>query len=350
MTLSNQLGMTCPIVQAPMAGGATTPELIAAVSNAGGLGSLGAGMTVPELLTEQINSIKALTDRAFAVNLMVLSETEWTTLDAPIPEWLSAYYADNALEITLPVQPAQSFADQFQVLLDNPVPVASFTFGIISSEQVDALHKVGTKVIGTANHPLEAQAWAEIGADAVCVQGVEAGGHRGGWLAVSEADPLGLLTLIDQTKRMTDIPLIAAGGIMTATAITAAQIAGAEMVQMGTAFLTTYESGISQAYKDTLLNVANGDRAATTRLTRLFSGKPARALDNEYLRACQAFDNQDTLPPYPQLNAMTRTMRATAGKQGDVEHLSIWAGQGVSLVRSESVTELMARLTSELAD
>lgn len=350
MTLSNQLGMTCPIVQAPMAGGATTPELIAAVSNAGGLGSLGAGMTAPKLLTEQIDSTKALTDRAFAVNLMVLSEAEWTTLDAPIPEWLTAYYTDNALEIALPNQPAQSFADQFQVLLDNPVSVASFTFGIISREQVDALHKVGTKVIGTANHPLEAQAWAEIDADAVCVQGVEAGGHRGGWLALSEADPLGLLTLIDQTKRMTDIPLIAAGGIMTATTITAAQIAGAEMVQMGTAFLTTHESGISQAYKDTLLNVANGERAATTRLTRLFSGKPARALDNDYLCAYQAFDNQDTLPPYPQLNAMTRTMRATAGKQGDVEHLSMWAGQGVSLVRSESVAELMARLTSELAD
>ena len=350
MTLSNQLGMTCPIVQAPMAGGATTPELIAAVSNAGGLGSLGAGMTAPKLLIEQIDSIKALTDRAFAVNLMVLSETEWTTLDAPIPEWLSAYYANNALEIALPAQPAQSFSAQFQVLLDNPVPVASFTFGIISREQVDALHNVGTKVIGTANHPLEAQAWADIGADAVCAQGVEAGGHRGGWLAISEADPLGLLTLLDQTKRVTDIPLIAAGGIMTSRAITAAQIAGAEMVQMGTAFLTTHESGISPAYKDTLLKVANGDRAATTRLTRLFSGKPARALDNDYLRTYQTFDNQDTLPPYPQLNAMTRTMRANAGKQGDVEHLSMWAGQGVSLVRSESVAELMARLTSELAD
>jgi len=350
MTLSSQLSMTCPIVQAPMAGGATTPELIAAVSNAGGLGSLGAGMTAPEVLTGQIDSIKALTDRAFAVNLMVLSEAECTILDAPIPEWLAAYYADNGLEIELPNQPAQSFAAQFQVLLDNPVPVASFTFGIISREQVEALHKVGTKVIGTANHPLEAQAWADIGADAVCVQGLEAGGHRGGWLALSEADPLGLLTLLDQTKRVTDIPLIAAGGIMTGTAITAAQIAGANMVQMGTAFLTTHESGISPAYKETLLKVANGDRAATTRLTRLFSGKPARALDNDYLKAYQAFDNQNTLPPYPQLNAMTRTMRATAGKQGDVEHLSMWAGQGVSLVRSESVVELMARLTSELAD
>jgi len=124
-----------------MAGGATTSELIAAVSNAGGLGSLGAGMTAPEVLTKQIDSIKVLTDQAFAVNLMVLSETEWTTLDAPVPEWLSAYYADNALKIDLPNQPAQSFADQFQVLLDNPVPVASFTFGIISREQVDALHK-----------------------------------------------------------------------------------------------------------------------------------------------------------------------------------------------------------------
>ena len=349
-TLIETLALTRPIVQAPMAGGATTPELIAAVSNAGGLGSLGAGMTDPMTISQQIDRIKTLTSKPFAVNLMVLTEQESTLFDAPMPEWLADYYADLDISVDLPDYPAQNFEAQLAVLLDNPAAVASFTFGIISREQVEALHQVGTKVIGTANHPLEAKAWADIGADAVCVQGLEAGGHRGGWLALSEADPLGLLTLITQTRALTDIPLIAAGGIMTGAAISAAQIAGAEMVQLGTAFLSTHESGISTAYKQTLLSVANGDRAATTRLTRLFSGKPARALVNDYLRAYQAFDNPVTLPPYPQLNAMTRTMRATAGKQGDVEHLSMWAGQGVSLVRSESVAQLMARLTEELAD
>ena len=348
MSLLEQLDMSCPIVQAPMAGGATTPELIAAVSNFGGLGSLGAGMTPPETLSQQIDTIKSLTSKAFAVNLMVLSDAASSVFDTAIPQWLTQYYADNGIELALPSRPAQNFAEQFQVLLDNPVPVASFTFGIISVQQVAALHKVGSKVIGTANHPLEAKAWADIGADAVCVQGVEAGGHRGGWLADSDTDPLGLLTLITQARAVTELPLIAAGGIMTGAAIKAAQAAGAEMVQMGTAFLTTHESGISAAYKDTLLKVAQGERPALTRLSRLFSGKPARALSNDYLTTYAQYDNAQTLPPYPQLNAMTRNLRTEASKAGDVEHLSMWAGQGVSLVRSESAAELMERLLTEI--
>lgn len=222
MILLDTLNLTYPIVQAPMAG-ATTPELAATVSNFGGLGSLGSGMTAPNVLTSQIDTIKSLTDRPFMINLMVLSEQESTTFDTEIPAWLSEYYQDNNIEIALPERPAQSFAEQLQVLYDNPVPVASFTFGIISAEQVQRLQSFGTRVIGTANHPLEAKAWSEIGADAVCVQGVEAGGHRGGWLPQSESDPLGLLTLIAQTRACTDIPLIAAGGIMTGQDIKAIQ-------------------------------------------------------------------------------------------------------------------------------
>ncbi|MDO5770437.1 MAG: nitronate monooxygenase, partial [Psychrobacter sp.] len=354
--LLQQLGITCPIVQAPMAGGATTPELIAAVSNFGGLGSLGAGMTDPMTISQQIDSIKTLTSKPFAVNLMVLTEQESTLFDAPMPEWLADYYADHDISVDLPDYPAQNFEAQLAVLLDNPVPVASFTFGIISSEQVEALHQVGTKVIGTANHPLEAKAWADIGADAVCVQGLEAGGHRGGWLAISETDPLGLLTLITQTRALTDIPLIAAGGLMTGRDIRAVQIAGAEMAQLGTAFLTTHESGIHPIYKDRLLEVGSGKRPAITRLTRLFSGKLARGLLNEYLTTYAEFDLSPAvlktkmsvaslankrnkimsllLPPYPQLNAMTRQMRATAARDGDAEYMSLWAGQGVALVRS----------------
>ncbi len=178
MTLMNTLDLTYPIVQAPMAG-ATTPELAATVSNFGGLGSLGSGTTAPEVLDKQINTIKSLTDRPFMINLMVLSEHDSSTLDSEIPAWLSQYYQQQNIDIELPARPALNFAEQLQVLYDNPVPVASFTFGIISAEQVQRLQSLGTRVIGTANHPLEAKAWADIGADAVCVQGVEAGGHRG---------------------------------------------------------------------------------------------------------------------------------------------------------------------------
>ena len=347
ITLMQQLGMTYPIIQAPMAGGATTPELIAAVSNFGGLGSLGAGTTAPSTIKQQIEQIKALTNKPFAVNLMVLSEAESTTFDAPMPEWLQAYYQQQGIELNLPQNPAQLFEQQLQILLDNPVPVASFTFGIISAEQVEALHQVGTKVIGTANHPLEAKAWADIGADAVCVQGVEAGGHRGGWLAISEQDPLGLLTLIDQTKAITSVPLIAAGGLMTGQAIKAVITAGVEIAQLGTAFLATTESGISAAYKSELIKAASGERSDSTRLTRLFSGKQARGLVNGFLHKYAAYDDHN-LPAYPQLNAMTQPLRAAASKADNTDYMSLWAGQGVALVKAQPVATLMQSLVSKL--
>lgn len=348
MSLLNTLNLTYPIIQAPMAGGATTPELITSVSNFGGLGSLGAGMTAPDVLNSQIDTIKTLTDRPFMVNLMVLSEQESSSFDTAMPNWLINYYQEQNIEFTLPTRPAQSFAEQLQVLYDNPVPVASFTFGIISAEQVQRLQRVGTRVIGTANHPLEAKAWSEIGADAVCVQGVEAGGHRGGWLPQSETDPLGLLTLISQTRACTDIPSIAAGGIMTGQDIKAVQTAGAELAQMGTAFLTTDQCGINDTYKQALIDASQGKRSTETRLTRLFSGKLARGLLNSYLRDFAQFECVDVLPPYPQLNAMTKFMRADAAKRLDAEHLSLWAGQGVTLVRDESTDALLTRLIKDL--
>lgn len=337
------LNLTRPIVQAPMAGGATTPELISAVCEHGGLGSLGAGMTPPSQLNEQINTIKTMTNKAFAVNLMVLSEADSTDFSAPMPRWLSEYYQHNNIDVVLPSRPAELFSEQLQVLLDNPVAVASFTFGIITAEQVQALHEVGSLVVGTANHPLEAKAWADIGADMVCVQGSEAGGHRGGWLPQSEDDPMGLLTLISHTRAVTDIALIAAGGIMNKQSIEAVMQAGASMAQIGTAFLTTHESGINPTYKAELLKTAQqGHRV--TRLTRLFSGKQARGLVNDFMQKYAEYDSPQFLPPYPQLNAMTKPMRANAKDKQDPEYLSLWAGQGVGLVREESVAELMASL------
>lgn len=341
--LFTSLNLTRPIVQAPMAGGATTPELISQVSEFGGLGSLGAGMTSPEKLNEQINEIKALTDKPFSVNLMVLSEQESTDFSSPMPSWLVDYYQQLNIKVSLPEKPAEMFANQLQVLIKNPVAVVSFTFGIITKAQVKALHDVGSLVVGTANHPLEAKAWADIGADMVCVQGVEAGGHRGGWLIQSQADPLGLLTLISQTKAITQVPLIAAGGIMTKQDIEAVRQAGAELAQLGTAFLTTKESGINPTYKAELLKTAKTQHKVT-RLTRLFSGKQARGLVNEYMDKYAEYDNENALPAYPQLNAMTKEMRANASQTQNPEYLSLWAGQGVNLVRDESVAELMQRL------
>ena len=346
MTLLNTFDLTYPIVQAPMAG-ATTPELAATVSNFGGLGSLGGGTTAPKVLNDHINTLKSLTNRPFMVNLMVLSEHDSNTLDSTIPDWLNDYYQENNIDMALPKRPALSFAEQLQVLYDNPVPVASFTFNIISAEHVQRLQSLGTRVVGTANHPLEAKAWADIGVDAVCIQGSEAGGHRGGWLPQSASDPMGLLTLISQTRACTDIPLIAAGGIMTGQAIKAVQTAGAELAQIGTAFLTTDKCGINEIYKQVLLDASQDKRSSETRLTRLFSGKQARGLLNDYLRDFAQFESAHELPPYPQLNAMTKVLRADAKKNLDPEHQSLWAGQGVALVRQERTVELLERLVKE---
>ena len=347
MTLLNTFDLTYPIVQAPMAG-ATTPELAATVSNFGGLGSLGGGTTAPKVLNDHINILKSLTNRPFMVNLMVLSEHDSNTLDSAIPDWLNDYYQENNIDMTLPERPALSFAEQLQVLYDNPVPVASFTFNIISAEHVQRLQSLGTRVVGTANHPLEAKAWADIGVDAVCIQGSEAGGHRGGWLPQSASDPMGLLTLISQTRACTDILLIAAGGIMTGQAIKAVQTAGAELAQIGTAFLTTDKCGINEIYKQSLLDASQDKRSSETRLTRLFSGKQARGLLNDYLRDFAQFESAHELPPYPQLNAMTKVLRADAKNNLDPEHQSLWAGQGVALVRQESTLELLERLVKDL--
>lgn len=347
MTLLNTFNLTHPIVQAPMAG-ATTPELAATVSNFGGLGSLGGGTTAPDILNDHINTLKSLTDRPFMINLMVLSEQDSNTLDTVIPAWLSEYYQQHHIDMALPERPAHNFRDQLQVLYDNPVPIASFTFDIISAEHVQRLQSLGTRVIGTANHPNEAKAWAEIGVDAVCVQGVEAGGHRGGWLPQSANDPMGLLTLISQTRACTDVPLIAAGGIMTGQAIKAIQTAGAELAQIGTAFLTTDKCAINDSYKQALLDASQDKRSSETRLTRLFSGKQARGLLNDYLHDFAQFENTHELPPYPQLNAMTKSLRNHAKDNLDAEHQSLWAGQGVAAVRQEKTIELLERLVTEL--
>lgn len=340
------LGLSVPIVQAPMAG-ATSADFVARVSNLGALGSLGAGMMQPALLADQILAIKAQTDRAFAVNLMVLQEEEWQNLDAPMPVWLQTLYQDLGLSPTLPNNPAPNFDQQFEVLLNHSVPVASFTFNLLSVDRVQALHQVGTWVVGTANHPLEAQAWAEVGADAVCLQGSEAGGHRGGWLPESAADPLGLLTLISQTRQILPnikpITLIGAGGLMTAQDVQTVQTAGAQLAQLGTAFLTTHESAIDPIYKNALLQAGKAGR--TTQLTRLFSGKLARGLLNDFMTRYAQYDNAQDLPLYPQQNAMTQPLRAHAKQTQNAAYQSLWAGQNVAQTRSESLADLIARLT-----
>ncbi|MDO4442000.1 MAG: nitronate monooxygenase [Moraxella sp.] len=330
-----RLSLPTPIVQAPMAG-ASNADFVIKACQLGVLGSLGAGMMSAAQIDDEINKIKAGADQAFNINLMILSKTLTEQYEQSMPEWLSALYAELGITPTLDDKPAHAFDEQFAVLLRNPVPAASFTFGILTQEQVLALHEVGTIVIGTANNTDEVQSWQAVGADAVVVQGVGAGGHQGGWLYGESLDTFELLT---KARVMTDLPLIAAGGVASRRELVRLLDAGADLVAVGTAFLTTKESPINAIWKDKILNA----RADDTGLTRLYSGKWARGIITGYMNRFAKQDNDD-LPVYPTLNAMTKPLRAHANSTKDDNFMSLWCGVGASDCRDESMAQLVDRL------
>jgi nitronate monooxygenase len=336
-----------PIVQAPMAGGATTPQLVAEVSKAGALGSLAAPLLAPDAILEQAARIRALTDAPFAINLFVQQRPQ-----PPSPEVVA-----HAVELLRPVwqtfgweglpTPAtwcEDFGAQFEALLAARPAAASFTFGILDSRQVDRLHDADIFVIGTATNVAEALAWQDAGADAVCAQGIEAGGHRGTFLG-SQQDGIGTMALVPLIADAVRLPVIAAGGIMDGRGIAAALTLGARAVQMGTAFLACDESGIHAAYKQRLLQATREETLARTRLTRAFSGRYARGLVNRFIDTMQTVEH--AVPPYPVQNALTGAIRGHAGKAGDTEWMSLWAGQGVAMLRAMPAAQLVRTLVAE---
>jgi nitronate monooxygenase len=335
-----------PIIQAPMAGGATTPELVAAVSNAGGIGSLGAALLSPQAIKETVAKIRALTQRAFMVNLFVL-QTPQPTVDevAQAVELLKPVWEPLGwTSLPTPGKWCEDFDAQFDALIEVKPEIASFTFGILTQEQVERLHAAHIFVIGTATNAAEARAWESVGADAVCAQGVEAGGHRGTFIGVQDESP-STMVLVPMIVDAVKVPVIAAGGIMDGRGIAAALALGAQAVQMGTAFLVTDESGIHPAYKERLLEAANAPAQALTRLTRAFSGRYARGLVNGFMEKMKDVEKQ--FPVYPIQNALTGSIRTQAGKINDTEMMSLWAGQGVGMARAMPAARLMETLVSE---
>jgi len=332
-----------PIIQAPMAGGATTPELVAAVSNAGGLGSLAGVLLPPDQLAEEIRRIRARTTRPFNVNLFVLKPVQATPEDLRAAmELLEPIRAELGLEqANVPSKFSEDFAAQLEVLMEEKPPVVSFHFDVVSAQVVERLQQAGCKVIGTATNVAEAIAWEQVGADYVCAQGAEAGGHRGTFIGPFEHAMTGTLALLPQVVDAVKIPVIAAGGIMDGRGIAAALLLGAVAVQMGTAFLTCPESGIHPLYKQALLQT-KGD---PTVVTRSFSGRPARGLRNTFIERMQPYEAQ--VPPYPIQNALTAEIRQAAAKAGRIEYMSLWAGQAASLCRSLPAAELIKTLVEE---
>ena len=342
--LCSMLGIEHPIIQAPMAG-ATTPELVAAVSNAGGLGMLGAANLSPAQIVDAVTTIRSLTDSPFGVNLFAGGREDSGNVDPqPMLAILAQYHAE--LGLPAPVAPNMEpdlFPEQLEAVLAARVPVFSFTFGIPTPGVLAKLHHRNIAILGTATTVDEARQLAAAGVDAVIAQGSEAGGHRGTFAAPFETALIGTMALVPQVVDAVGIPVVAAGGIMDGRGMVAAEALGASAVQMGTAFLTCQEAGAPDSYKAAIRS-ARGEHTA---LTRAFSGRPARGIVNEFMQTMSGRD--EAVLPYPLQNAATRPLRSEAAVRGDTRLLSLWAGQGAALARDLSATDLVHQLVEEAA-
>jgi len=342
--ITERLGISHPILQAPMAGGTTTPELVAAVSNAGALGSLGAAYLTPEQLIESIQKIRALTDRPFNVNLFAGGyEAEPKTDPGPMLAFLAEVHGVLGLPAPmLPTVPPDPFPEQLQAVLEARPPVFSFTFGIPHPPAMRSLKACGITILGTATTLWEASMLAEAGVDAIVAQGAEAGAHRGTFAAPFEEAMVPTMELVEQIARLSPLPVIASGGLMDGHDIADAMGRGASAAQLGTAFLTCPESGACITHKEAVLAAKQG----TTLITRAFSGRPARALMNTFLSKLTT--QKEIILPFPLQNRMTRPMRMAAAKLGNAGFLSLWAGQGVTRARSMPAATLVQCLVEEI--
>ena len=341
--LLRRLGIEHPILLAPMAGAGGTPELAAAVSNAGGLGAWGGAYVTPEEIAATIRSMRALTRRPFNINLFAGGyQTDHAIDPQPMLEIVGAAHAQLGLPPpALPAPRADPFAAHLEAVLEERPAVFSFTFGVPSPTQIAALKARDIVVLGTATTVEEARLLAQAGVDAIVAQGAEAGAHRGSFAAPFEDSMVPMASLVRDICGSVALPVIASGGIMDGRDVAAALRLGAAAVQLGTAFLPCPESGAPAAYKRALLAA----KTDTTVITRAFSGRPARGLTNGFI--VMVAGNEGATLPFRQQNDLTRPMRNEAGKQGAPDFISLWAGQGVTRSRAMPAADLVATLLAE---
>ncbi|MGQ0466737.1 MAG: nitronate monooxygenase [Sporichthyaceae bacterium] len=318
-----------PIVQAPLAGGASTPALAAAVSSAGGLGFLAAGYKTVDALAADLADLRSRTAAPFGVNLFAnpghgAGEGE-----------VAAYAARLAAEGATLGEPRwddDGYAAKLDLLCTDPVPVVSVTFAAPSTGDVARLHAVDTAVWVTVTTVDEAKAAVAVGADALVLQGVEAGGHRGTFDDSAPGD-VGLLALLQTVSAAVALPLVATGGIATGAGIAAALASGASAAQLGTAFMRCPEAGTAPVHRAAL------GGTAPTAVTRAFTGRSARGIRNRFLD-----EHADAPSAYPQVHHLTAPMRAAARTAGDADALHLWAGQAYPLTRDMPAGVLVSLL------
>ena len=341
--LTDLLGIRHPIIQAPMAG-SSTPELAIAVTNAGGLGSLGCAFLDADQFTEQCATMRGATNGAYNINFFVHDE--------PVPDAargdamrdaLKPYYEEMGLGDVPDAAPSSpSFTpEQLDAVLAASPPVVSFHFGLPDANMVQAVKDSGAVVLSSATTVHEAKQLEAGGVDAIVAQGFEAGGHRGTFASSFEAACVGTLALVPQVVDAVGVPVIASGGIADGRGIAAALALGAQGVQMGTAFLTCPESAAHDVFRYAL--VAASDDA--TRITSAFSGRPARGLDNRYIRDMAG--REDMFPDFPINNTLTGPLRKASADAGKEDFMSLWSGQSAALSKSLAAADLVDTLMAE---
>ncbi|WP_232533953.1 nitronate monooxygenase family protein [Plantactinospora sp. KBS50] len=339
--ISKLFDVELPVLAAPMAGGPGTPDLVTAVAAAGGLGFLAAGYQTPDALAAAIARVRG-GGRPFGVNVFA---------PAPVPvdpvefrryaRTIAPEGADYGLDLATaePVQDDDHWAAKVDLLVRDPVPVLSFTFGLPDAATVAALRRSGTRVVQTVTSVPEARAAAEVGVDALVVQGAGAGAHYGTFTPAAAPPAPPLPELVGDVRGATGLPVLAAGGIAERSAVRAVLAAGAVGAMVGTALLRSPESGANQTHKDALADPRRGG----TVVTRAFTGRPARALRNAFV------DRYDGGAPlgYPALHHLTRPLRRAAAEAGDPERLHLWAGVGYRAARVAPVAEILRGLSTD---
>jgi nitronate monooxygenase len=345
--LCELLGIEHPIIQAGMAG-ATTVELVAAVSAAGALGGFGHAYTEPDVMHENARDVRARGNRPFAINLFAAPtpgepseaqqreaiaslRAEFEQLGLPVPDRVSPPYAPDR-------------ARQIEAVCDIRPRALTLHLGDMTSHTLSRIRSVGVHIGGSATSVREARHLETVGVDFIVAQGAEAGGHRSTFLHLPEHAMTGTLALVRQIVRAVRLPVVAAGGIMDGAAVAAALALGAQAAQVGTAFLLCPESGASEAHRKAVIGM-DGDQ---TTITRVFSGKPARAVRNRFIESVERAGAP--LLPFPVQQKLTAPLRAASARLGSPDHIAGWSGQAGALALQLPAQDLVRVLVEEACD
>ena len=327
-----------PIVQAPMAGGPSTSRLAAAVCEAGGFGFVAAGYRTPDGMREDIRALRDLTARPFGVNLFMPSPDR---ADEESIERYARALGDQARRAGASLGTARfdddAFQEKLEILLSDPVPVVSFTFGCPSSEVVQALIDAGTEVWVTVTTPEEAAQAESAGASALVVQGSEAGGHRGSFSDRFDLPDYSILALLQLIGAQAGLPLVAAGGIATGRGVAAVVSAGAAAAQIGPALMRSREAATSRIHREAPAS------SRPTGTTRVFTGRLARGIVNRLMREKES----DAIIAYPEVHFLTAPLRAHGREVGDADVINLWAGQTHQLAQERPAGEIVRSLHAE---